>query len=279
MSNAADTGHWIRPVTGTVLEGRRKALVLALLGGVLLLAGSVFAIDWAVYLYGIPATLYPGIGKPCITLLCLFMVCAVGKYHLDRRDLSLLLFAFLCMFPTDILMSAVVLLPNTPVDSPIFMAGGALSICAHGFLAVRHGRGFPYFRRAWKKQHPDETLLKRLWLPLLIYGSAVALMGILWNDIVRVGHQVIGPVYTVFFCTSTWFAWETVRYKLYPEPNAWMAALAMTCWYLTEIVGEIYNIGIGAPSQIAFRVVWVFYGANVVLLALSGFRWREHGPA
>ncbi|HDP79776.1 MAG TPA: hypothetical protein ENN21_02920 [Spirochaetes bacterium] len=275
MSSITESRPWARPVTGLVLNGPRKSLVYTLLGLVLLLAGSVFAIDWAVYLYGIPATLYPGIGKPCITLLCLLMVFFIGRYHLDPRDLKLLLLAFLCMFPTDILMSAVALLPDTPVDSPVFMAGGVLSIVAHVFLAIRHGRGFPYFRKEWKASHPDETLLNRLWLPLIIYGSAVLLIGVLWKDIVRVGHHVIGPVYTAFFCTSTWFAWETVRYRLYPKPNAWMAALAMTFWYLTEIIGEIYNIGIGTPSQIAFRVVWVFYGTNVVLLALSGFRWNE----
>jgi hypothetical protein len=54
-----------------------------------------------------------------------------------------------------------------------------------------------------------------------------------------------------------------------------MAAVAATCWYLTEITGEIFNIGIGEISLVMFRIVWVFYGTNAVLLALSGYRWRE----
>lgn len=262
-------------VVGLPVTVSRRRFVFAVLGAVLLLAGSVYAVDWTVYLYGIPARLYPGIGKPGITLLCLVLVLSIGRHHLDRRDRALLLFAFLCMLPTDILMSVVALVPGVPVDSPVFMAGGVLSIFAHVILAVRHGRGFPYFRKTWRMERTGETLLERAWLPALIYGSAVLLVVFLWDDMARVGHLVIGPIYTAFFCTSTWFAWETVRYRLYPKANAWMAALAMTCWYLTEIAGEIYNIGIGDASEIAFRVVWVFYGTTVVLLALSGFRWTS----
>jgi len=114
-----------------------------------------------------------------------------------------------------------------------------------------------------------------LWLPVVIYGSAVALVVVLWNDMVRVGHAAIGPIYTAFFCTTMWFAWETVRHKLYPKPNAWMVAIAATCWYATEIAGEIYNLGLGNISEIMFRLLWVIYGANVVLWALSGYRWSK----
>jgi hypothetical protein len=90
-----------------------------------------------------------------------------------------------------------------------------------------------------------------------------------------VGHAAIAPAYTAFFCTTMWFAWETVRHELLPRPNAWMAAIAATCWFATEITGEIYNLSLGNISEIMFRLVWVFYGTNVVLWALSGFRWKE----
>ena len=110
-------------------------------------------------------------------------------------------------------------------------------------------------------------------------GLAVILMLVLWPDLVRVGHAIIGPIYTAFFCTTMWFSWETVRHKLYPRINAWMCALAATCWYITEILGEIYNLGLGNISNIMFCLVWVFYGTNVVLWALSGFRWNEHQDA
>jgi hypothetical protein len=165
-------------------------------------------------------------------------------------------------------MSLVVVSPSLSVGSWVFMVGGVLSILAHIFLIILVGRGLKYL-----KHFP----LKDAWLPILIYSSAVVILLVLWKDVVRVGHGVIGPIYTAFFCTTMWFAWETVRRKLYPKVNALMVAAAATCWYITEILGEIYNLGLGNLSDITFRLVWVFYGANVVLWALSAFRWREEG--
>lgn len=56
----------------------------------------------------------------------------------------------------------------------------------------------------------------------------------------------------------------------------------MRCWpgrkrilYLTEIVGEISNVQIGTISDIAFNSVWMSYGTNVILVALSGYRWEK----
>lgn len=247
----------------TAISEKTRKIVFILLGFTLLLAGSVYSADWMNY-FNQTSSLYPAIAKPCITLLAFILVLIAGKNRLEKRDWNLLLLAFLCMLPTDILMSLVVVSPTLGVGGWVFMLGGVLSIIAHVFLIIRVGRGLHYLKK---------FKLSDLWLPLVIYGSAVVLVLSLWPDLVRVGHAVIGPVYTAFFCTTLWFAWETVRRKLYPAANAWMVALAATCWYATEILGEIYNLGMGNLSNITFCLVWVFYGANVVLCALSGFRW------
>lgn len=249
--------------TIAISEGKRK-VVYSILGLTLLLAGSVYGADWMNY-FNKTTSLYPAIAKPCITLLAFVLVLIAGVHKLERRDWVLLLLAFCCMLPTDILMSLVVVSPTLSVGGWVFMVGGVLSIIAHVFLIIRVGRGLHYLKK---------FQFKDLWLPLVIYGSAAAIVVFLWPDLVRVGHAVIGPVYTAFFCTTMWFAWETVRRKLYPATNAWFAALAATCWFATEILGEIYNLGLGTLSNITFGLVWVFYGANVVLWALSGYRWH-----
>lgn len=273
MGNTERGKHY--HTAGEALDAVKLRWVLSALGVILLLAGSMFAVDWMIYLYGIEGNYYAGVAKPCITLLCLVLVAFAWKNYIDKRDWILLLIAFSFMLPTDILMSLVGLNPDIPVDSPIFMMGGVFSILAHITLILRFGRGFPYFKSSWKEVHPDQTLLNKYWVPLVIYGSAVVAIIILWRDMARIGHLIIGPIYTAFFCTTTWFAWETVRYKLYPKRNAWFAALAATCWYMTEIVGEVYNIGIGDVSEIIYRIIWIFYGTNVVLLALSGYQWKD----
>jgi hypothetical protein len=246
------------------ISGKKRKAVFIILGFILLLAGSVFSADWMNY-FNKTSSLYPAIAKPCITLLAFLMVLIAGRHKLDRRDWVLLTLAFCCMLPTDILMSLVVVSPTLSVGGWVFMVGGVLSIIAHIFLIIRVGRGLRYL---------NNFQLKDIWLPLVIYGSAVVMVVLLWTDLVRVGHAVIGPIYTAFFCTTMWFAWETVRRRLYPVCNAWFVALAATCWYATEILGEIYNLGLGTLSNITFGLVWVFYGANVVFWALSGYRWH-----
>jgi hypothetical protein len=247
------------------LDGARRVWVFAVLGAALLLAGTVYGVDWMNYFYhtGSP---YPAIAKPGITLLAMVIVLIAGKYAFEKRDWTLLFLAFCCMLPTDILMSVVVATPGLTVGGWVFMIGGVLSIIAHIFLIIRVGRGLHYLK---------DFKLSDIWLPVLIYGSAVVVLAVLWSDVARVGHAVLGPIYTAFFCTTTWFAWETVRRKLYPAPNAWMVAIAATCWYATEIFGEVYNLGMGNISEILFRWIWVVYGANVLLWALSGYRWRK----
>lgn len=248
------------------LQGRKRTWVFALVGAALLLAGSVFGVDWANYFLGTHA-LYPAIGKPLITLLATVLVLSIGREQLSPRDRALLLAAFCCMLPTDILMSIVAVNPNVGVGSAVFMAGGVLSILAHLFLILRLiGHGAP----GWKR---GENFWQNVRLPLFIFGIAAILLLLLWREIARVGHAVIAPVYTAFFCTTAWLAWETVRRRLLPGPNAWMSAIAATCWFATEITGEVYNLGLGTISEIMFRIVWVFYGTSVLLWALSGYRW------
>jgi hypothetical protein len=109
----------------------------------------------------------------------------------------------------------------------------------------------------------------------LVYGAcALALMPLL-EPMIEVGHAGLGLIYSAFVATSMWIGWETVRFGLYARPNAWMISIAMTCWFATEITGEIYNVQIGVISDILFSRVWVFYGTTILCLALSGYRWNS----
>jgi hypothetical protein len=243
-------------------DGRLVSLG-CLLGSLLLLAGSVFGVDFLGLALGMRFA-YPMLGKPGITVLAASIALLALGRNLGRGDYALLLAAFACMVPTDILMSVVVLDPALSVGGLTFMIGGLLSIVADLFLIIRHCDRFRFLKGFRARE---------LWLPLVIYGSTAAILVLLWPGIVRVGHAVIAPVYTAFFCTLAWVCWEGVRRRTYPRPNAIFAAAAATCWFATEIVGEIYNLGLGPASDVALRVVWLFYAPNVALWALSAFDW------
>jgi hypothetical protein len=219
------------------------------------LVGPIFGVDWVNDFLGADL-LYPAIGKPLITLLAKLLALSIGRKRVSNRDWGLLLAAFCCMLPTDILMNLVVISPDLSVGPWTFMAGGVLSIIAHIFLIIRLAPGSGFFSNYSRHN---------IWLPLVIYGPALVILIILWPDVVQVGHAVIAPAYTVSFYSTMWFAWEIIRRRTLPKPIAWMCAIAATCWFWTEISGEIYNLGLGDLSDIMFRLVRVFYGSNAVL--------------
>ncbi|MBI5115449.1 hypothetical protein HZA56_03165 [Candidatus Poribacteria bacterium] len=258
------------------MRGRKRVVVFALVGLILLIAGSFIAVDWMIFLLGIK-TIYAGVAKPVVSSICLLLVSLIGRDGIDRRDTALLIFAFVCIVPVDVLMSVVVFYPGMTVASPAFMVGGVLSIVADVLLIIRHGRGFPYLRGITGTSKPRANRGSFIWLPLLVYGIAVAVLIPLFKDMARVGHLTIGLVYSFFVAASMWVGWETVRQRLYPRLNAWMIGIGTTCWLITEITGEIYNIQIGRISNIAFNFVWIFYGTCIVCLALSGYRWGNSG--
>jgi len=260
------------------MQQRKRNLVISLVGVILLLAGSFIAFDWAIYLFGIE-TIYAGVAKPVVSLICLILALLVGSDGVDRRDTLLLVIAFLLIVPVDILMSVVVFSPEMSVSSPAFMTGGVLSILAHLVLLVRHGRGFPYLRSEFRRERGKASLGSFLWLPALIFSVWALVLISLFEPMARVGHLLIGLVYSGLAAASTWVAWETVRFELYPKLNGWLVGIAMSCWFATEILGETYNVQIGPISDVAFNFVWIFYGTTVVCVALSGYRWKPEPPS
>ena len=260
------------------MEPGKRALVFFLLGLILLIAGSYIAVDWVIFLFGVE-TIYAGVAQPVTSFICLVLVLLIGKDGIDRRDSILLTIAFVCIVPVDILMSLVVFSPDMGVASPAFMTGGILSIVAHLLLIVRHGRGFPYLRSEFRRERGRAGWLAFLWLPILLYGAFVLVLLPLFHPMIRVGHLVIGLSYSFVVATSMWVAWETLRFELYPRPNAWMVGVAMTCWFITEVVGETYNVQLGLVSDLAFNFVWIFYCTTIVCLALSGYSWRPRGSS
>jgi hypothetical protein len=241
----------------------RSAVIIGVVLLAVVVLSSALSVDWMNYVYQ-SGSIYSFYAKPLVTLLSMILVLLMKKYSI--KGWWLLLAAFVCMFVTDILMSIVPLSATETVGGTTFMIGGILSILAHALLILR-------IREKW--YCVKHLTWKRAWLPILIYGVAVVAIAILWEDVVRVGHAMLAPIYTFFFCTTMWFAWETVRSKLYPTINAVMMGLAATGWFFTEILGEIYNLQIGPISAIAFNIVWVFYGSNVILWALSTIDWNS----
>ena len=110
--------------TSEVVSGRKKGWLQGILAFTLLLAGSIYAVDWMNYFYQ-SGSVYTVYTKPMITLAAFLILLMAGRNKLEKRDWTLVLLAFCCMLPTDILMSLVVVSPALSVGSSVFMIGAS----------------------------------------------------------------------------------------------------------------------------------------------------------
>ena len=258
--------------TGAPVSGRKKTMVFILLGVILIVFGTFYAVDWMNYLYGLE-NLYTSYAKGFVSLLCAVIAWMIGTNYVDKKDALLLKLAFLCIVPTDILMGIVAVNSKASAATILtaFIIGAVLSITAHVLLIIRHGRGFGWVRPS----KSGRSIASALALPLLFVVMGAVTFLLLADGLAKVGLFYPGLAYVIIIVISLWVAWEAVRNRLYPKINAYIIAIAITCWFLTEIFGSIYNIQIGTPSLICFNIVWIFYTPTAVLLALSGYRWKE----
>lgn len=251
-----------------VIQKRKRIFVYFLVAAIIFIEGTFMATDWIIFFTGIE-TMYAGIMKPVISVICAIIAWSVGKNAIDRKDRTLLGLAFVFIIPVDILMSVVKFAPDAATAFAAFLIGGILSIVAHIVLIIRHGKGFKYLKTK------ERGFLYKIYPLLIIYVIILVIFIPLIPAFMAVRQLEIAGFYAAFLGISTWIAYETIRSRVYPRLNAWMIFLGITNWLLTEIVGAIYNIQIGVISNLIFCIIWAFYGTGITLLALSGYQWKE----
>jgi hypothetical protein len=252
-------------------EGRWVVYVLA--GLALFITGSFISVDWMNYLTG-SRSVYPAYAKPVVSLLCGLI--AFRSLQPSARAAGvpgprLLAAAFACIIVVDVTMSIYVYAPPSTLTTTAFLIGAALSIAAHALLVVRHARGFSFLRSG--SSTGWQSLASRLGFPLAFFLPIIVIFLLLIPWLNRVNQFWPSLLYAIILTTSLWIAWEVVRRRLFPRPNALLIAAGVTCWFITELVGVIHNIEIGPLSDIAMNLTWHFYMPAILLLALSGLRW------
>ncbi len=245
----------------------RIGLLIALTALTLFITGSFISIDWFNTATG-SASLYPAYAKPVVSVLCAAVAFAAARANLGRGDFRFVVWSFICIVIVDICMSIYVYSDNTALTSVTFLIGAALSILAHVLLILRHAKGFQFLRG-------KDSLINKLWLPLVCFVPVLIIFIILIPYLNAVGQFWPSLIYALIITTSLWVAWETVRRRLFPRPNALLIALGVTSWFITELVGVVHNIEIGRLSDIAMNLTWHFYMPAILLIALSAHRWKS----
>jgi hypothetical protein len=247
----------------TIISHRKETAVLAVMGVILLLTGTYAGVGWSSYLYGFHSGFPTGAGY-ARTILCVVMVLLIGAYdNVTRKDKRLLLAAFGLTLVADFFL----------ILLDWMMIGTVLFLGVHAIFIARHAKGF---RDSLARAARIRTLRRLAATGVVAFGGSTVLLICVAPILRRNGQLAIDCVYIFVLALSLWMAWGTLIRREYPRFNGRLIASGMTFFYFCDV-----SVGLAAPLQgtaaggILNNLVGFFYTPALVLLALSGFRFRS----
>ncbi|MEO5726451.1 MAG: hypothetical protein ABI134_22555 [Byssovorax sp.] len=250
-----------------IISHSKETAVLTLMGVILLLTGTYAGVGWSGFVYGFHSSFPTGAGY-ARTILCVGMVLLIGaRDSVSRRDKRLLLAAFGLTLVADFFL----------ILLDWMMTGTVLFLGVHAIFIVRHARGF--------RDSMSRKVRSRTWRSLALtgavaFGGSVILLVCVAPILRRHGQLAIDGVYILLLALSLWMAWGTLIRRSFPGFNARLIAVGMTCFYFCDVSVGLAAALAGTPAGgILNNLVGFFYTPALVLLALSGFRFRSDGDS
>jgi hypothetical protein len=245
-----------------IISHRKETVVLAIMGVILLLTGTYAGVGWSSYLHGFHSSFPTGAGY-ARTVLCVVMVLLIGaRDSVSRLDKRLLLAAFGLTLIADFFL----------ILLDWMMIGTVLFLGVHALFIARHAEGF---RDSLATASRARTIGWLVATGALAFGGSAILLHEVAPILLPTGMFAVDCIYIFVLALSLWMAWGAVLRSAYPSFNARLIASGMTFFYFCDV-----SVGLAAPlagtsaGGILNNLVGFFYTPALVLLALSGFRFR-----
>jgi len=248
----------------------KRAIVITLLFVILFLFGGYTTLDWYQFLTGTanfarPEIPYVRATKVAVSFISAILVFIIGRDGFNRGDTKRLVLAYAAIAIGDIFLVF-----------DINMIGMLVFAVAHVFFIIRNGWGF-------KGYLAHKSNINRGWdiaSALVILAIAGGAMG--WFFLPAMGPSLMFYlllVYSLFLGVSLWSAWAAVRIGFMPKFNAWLVAVGLTCFFVSDLlVGVHFATEPGRFQTCTIYITWLFYTPGLVLPALSGYKLnRLHG--
>jgi hypothetical protein len=250
------------PPEHTIISHRKETAVLAIMGVVLLLTGTYAGVGWSSFLHGFHSS-FPTWAGYARTVLCVGMVLLIGEQDsVSRADKRLLLAAFALTLVADFFL---ILLDWMLIGTVLFLG-------VHALFIVRHAKGF---RESMGPELRSRTLGLLAATGTVAFGGSAVLLYFVAPILMPGGMFAVDCVYIAVLSISLWMAWGTLIRSAHPGFNGWLIALGMTFFFFCDV-----SVGLAAPlagsraGGILNNLVGFFYSPALVLLGLSGFRFR-----
>lgn len=248
----------------TIISHRKETAVISLVGAILLLTGTYAGVGWSAFLHDFHSV-FPTAAGYARTVLCVVVVLLIGVHDsVTRRDKRLLLAAFGLTLVADFFL----------ILLDWMLTGTVVFLVVHTILIVRHARGF---RRSLDR---PGTIRALVITGVVAAGGSAILLYFVAPILRKHGQLTVDSIYVFVLAISMWMAWGTLIRRAFPRFNGWLIALGMTCFYFCDV-----SVGLAAPlagttaGGVLNNLVAFFYTPALLLLALSGFRFRSDEDA
>ncbi len=114
--------------------------------------------------------------------------------------------------------------------------------------------------------------LKNLAVLALIYIPVIAIIVYLQDLLIRYNLFVTAIVYAVLLVPVAWSGWLVRASENFPVHSRWMIPLAVTSYFVMDVIGIFYNVRFGPNPEIYYFFTWPLYGLFLILIPLSGRR-------
>ena len=199
--------------------------------------------------------------KLLLSVIVAVLVGMTGREALSKRDRWLMCGVFGAVVAADVAF----FLDN-------YQAGIGLFSLAQIVFIVRHATGVPALVRSGQRA-------KILWLSLA--AIVIVLVNVVLIRVLFIRHAdnsmfpfIIG--YSILLCCSLWAGVTSGLTGSLPKVNSRLVALAVVVLYCGDLA---VGLNIVLPHDrsyiISTSLTWFFYLPAIVLLALSGYRWRQ----
>ncbi|MFA5065610.1 MAG: lysoplasmalogenase family protein [Dehalococcoidia bacterium] len=246
------------------MSATKRAIVITLLFVILFLFGGYTTLDWYQFLTGTadfarPEIPYVRATKVAVSFISAILVFIIGRDGFNRGDTKRLVLAYAAIAVGDIFLVF-----------DINMIGMAVFAIAHVFFIMRNGWGL-------KGYLTQKSTANRTWDII----TALFILALAGGMMFGYFLPTMGPglmfylllVYSIFLGVSLWAAWAAVRIGFMPKANAWLVAIGLSCFFVSDLlVGVHFATQPGQFQTCAIYITWLFYTPGLVLPALSGYR-------
>ena len=241
----------------------KEPLFFAIIAIIIFLFGGYIVLDWFQFIrkiadYKHPEIPYVRATKVAVSFLAAILVFIIGKDGFNERDTIMLVIAYAIIFIGDLFLVF-----------DINLIGIAVFASSHIFFILRNGSGITRYIK-------DGSSINRLYdivSAVIIIGVVITVLWVFFYPRLEGNaffYVLLG--YGLFLGVSLWTAWAALRIGFMPGHNALLAAIGITCFFISDLlVGVHFATEPGDTQLIARYTTWIFYTPALVLIALSGY--------